>query len=117
MQEEDWPFNVVIDRPFQNVEKIFPTQQKALRELLDNVIKDDVAKKIIVFGSSVNSSCNPWSDIDILIEYNCNKKRSDLKLPKDQAFDIIELEDLDEDLESEINELGVIIYEKRDVIR
>ena len=28
--------------------------------------------KIIIFGSSVTSACNPWSDIDIYIDFGEN---------------------------------------------
>lgn len=37
-------------------------------------------KRIIIFGSSVTSACNPWSDIDVFVELD-----KDARLEKPQT--------------------------------
>ena len=58
----------VFAKPFQNIEKIFPTKQKAVSQMVDLCRTIPNIRKVIVFGSAVTAGCNPWSDIDIYCE-------------------------------------------------
>ncbi|SFI01167.1 Nucleotidyltransferase domain-containing protein [Selenomonas ruminantium] len=55
-------------KPFLNRNRIFPTQQEAVAEMIEVCKKIPNIRKIIIFGSSVTPECNPWSDIDIYFE-------------------------------------------------
>lgn len=67
-------FKVTISDPFLNCEKIYPIQQLRVLSLINNLKKDKAIKKIIIFGSSVTSSCHIDSDLDVYIELERNKK-------------------------------------------
>ena len=60
--------NVLKNLTFDNVRLIFPLKQKAVYEMIQVCKKEPNVRKIIIFGSSVTSACNPWSDIDILVD-------------------------------------------------
>lgn len=104
-----WKF-IVPDGTFQNVNLIFPTQQRDVAVLVQKWSQIKQVKKIIIFGSSVTSACNPWSDIDVYVELT-----EDINLRKPQ-FDVeIDLwtnYDVDNRLMAEIKEKGVIVYER-----
>ena len=105
-------WKICIDEPFENCSRIFPTQQKSVNKLITTFSRDSNVRRIIIFGSSVTSACNPWSDIDIYVELD-----EDRKLPK---YDVEESVDLwtnflvDERLFREIKEHGVEVYERTD---
>lgn len=54
---------------FKNVEFVYPMQRVAVAALIDALTKvDKNITRIIIFGSSVTDYCNPWSDVDALVE-------------------------------------------------
>ncbi len=69
-------FKVVISTPFLNCEKIYPIQQIRILNLINNFKRDKNIKKIIIFGSSITSSCHIDSDLDVYLELANNKKIS-----------------------------------------
>jgi len=58
----------IFAKPYQNITRIFPTQQADVGRMIDVCKNDPNIRKIIIFGSSVTPLCNPWSDIDIYFE-------------------------------------------------
>lgn len=104
-------WKVCVKEPYMNVEKIFPTQQKDVGKVISVWKKDDNIRKIIIFGSSVTSACNPWSDIDIYVEM-LEKKRRPATGIKEVSLDIWTNYDVDEGLLKEIMEKGVVVYER-----
>lgn len=96
--------------PFRNVEYIFPTQQRDVAELIGQWKAVDAVHKIVIFGSSVTSACNPWSDIDVYVELDSevNLKRPHFEVPIDLWTNF----DVDDRLLAEINETGVLVYER-----
>lgn len=51
-----------------NANKIFPTQQRDVKKIIDACSQDSNITKIIIFVSSITSARNPWSDIDVYVE-------------------------------------------------
>lgn len=103
-----WKICIDADKVFQNVELIFPTQQADVSKIVSDFSKIKNVEKIIVFGSSVTSACNPWSDIDLFVQVN-----EEIRLKKPRVGVPIDLWtnfDIDENLMREINETGVVVY-------
>ena len=70
-KSENWKFNkVVSDDAFMSVNRIHPTKQKCVKEIVDAARKDDAVRKIIIFGSSIRYDCDFTSDLDICIDWN-----------------------------------------------
>lgn len=98
----------VCSEPFKNVELIFPTQQKDVYNFIE--LNKEHCKKIVIFGSSVTSLCNPWSDIDVYVELLTETK---IRKPKcDILFDVWDSTQVDDRLLAEIERTGVIVYER-----
>ena len=104
-------WNVVDGCDFYNCSRIFPTQQRDVQNLLDLWRNDSNIKRVIIFGSSVTTACNPWSDIDVFVDI---KEPVDvLKKPECVVnFDIWTNFDVDSRLMSEISDKGVVVYER-----
>lgn len=73
-------FNITINKPFLNCEKIYPIQQLRVMNLINKLKKDKNINKIIVFGSSVANSCHIDSDLDVYLELERNKKATITKI-------------------------------------
>ena len=105
-----WKICVEESKRFKNVEYIFPTQQLDVEKIISNFSLNKGVKKIIIFGSSVTSACNPWSDIDVFVEL---EQETSLKKPRIEVpIDLWTNYDVDDRLMQEINEKGVIVYEQ-----
>ena len=80
-----------------------------------NACRDDGnIKKIVIFGSSVTSACNPWSDIDVYFEMEHDVNKFPVAKNAENAFDKWSNFTVSEELLNEINEKGVVVYERRD---
>lgn len=101
----------IVSDEFLNADRIFPTQQKDVKKLIDVCSRDSNIRKIIIFGSSVTSACNPWSDIDVYFEL-----RHDKKLPvihnQEAVYDKWSNFTVDSVLLQEILKTGVVVYER-----
>lgn len=101
----------VFSEEFLNANRIFPTQQRDVKKFIDVCKLDNNIKKIVIFGSSVTSLCNPWSDIDVYLELE-----HDLRLPSicnpDAVYDKWTNFTVDKTLMDEINKTGVVVYER-----
>lgn len=104
-------WKIVTDDRYLNQERIFPTQQKDVSTLIEHFKKIPEVKQVVIFGSSVTSACNPWSDIDVFLNISeCVQVRAPrLQVPVDLWTNY----DVDDRLLSEIAEKGVIVYERR----
>lgn len=100
----------VFSEPFKNAARIFPTQQKDVCEIIKRYSADSNVKKLIVFGSSITSACNPWSDIDIYVEMEENKNLPPSGV-REVAVDVWTNFTVDKHLYSEIKK-GVTVYER-----
>lgn len=89
----------------KNINKIHPLKQKKVYHLIKNLVNMDFVKRIWIFGSSTNNSCNINSDVDVLVELeNDDFSRDDnivCLIQKNFAkslgsnFDVVFLNDLD----------------------
>lgn len=100
-------------KPFKNINRIFPTQQEDIRQMIEACKKDENIQRIIIFGSSVTSSCNPWSDIDIYFECQTPPKRYPGIKSSTAVFDKWDNFNADATLKQEIKEKGVVVYERQ----
>ena len=116
-------WNICFDKgnvPVKNLELIFPTKQNSAIAIVGYLSNFDFVKKVIIFGSSVKCTCNPWSDVDMYIEFD-KEIELDIKavlrgLRKSASEDVLDVWDTimitpDERLLNEIIETGVVIYE------
>lgn len=93
---------------FKNVELIFPTQQRDVSLLVNSLKDNNNVKKIVIFGSSVTSACNPWSDIDTYVEL---VNEESIRPPKlENPVDLWTNYDVDDRLLHEILETGVVVF-------
>lgn len=63
-------FKKIVDVPGVEIERVFPTQQQAVKQINEALCNDSRVNKIILFGSSVNMRCTIHSDLDVLIFMN-----------------------------------------------
>ncbi|MEI3376346.1 MAG: helix-turn-helix domain-containing protein [Coriobacteriales bacterium] len=101
-------WRVCIDRPFENCNRIYPVQQRKVRELIDDISADPAVKSITVFGSSVTQRCHIGSDVDVYVE--TDDTRSPISMTHDFAFDLWTNHTADERLKDEIARTGVKVY-------
>ena len=101
-----------IPHGFKNVNRIFPTQQSDVKEMIDVCKEDRNVKKIIIFGSSVTSRCNPWSDIDIYYEFEKEPKKYPSTGSATAVFDKWDNFNVNNELLHEIRKNGVVVYER-----
>lgn len=99
-------------KPFLNIKKIFPTKQKYVAQMIDVCKNNPNVKKIIIFGSSITSGCNPWSDIDIYFEMEKEPHSYPTIASHTQAFDKWSNFTASGDLLTEIQKNGVVVYER-----
>lgn len=103
-------------KPSTTVEKHLGLREELLRQIVDVIVQHANPKKIIIYGSRARGDYRATSDIDIAVECDDGKHlirnviddeiRTLLKL------DIVEIGTLSEELRSEIEEEGMVIYEK-----
>lgn len=103
-------WKICIDRPFMNTNKVYPIQQKKVRELIDDITNNSKVNRIIIFGSSVNDNCHIGSDVDIYVETNEEKKLINKQF--DFEYDLWTNNTVDIRLKNEIDRKGVIVYER-----
>lgn len=112
-----WPVTKRVGaRRFMNIERIFPTMQLAVLQLLDNLSDCPEVTRVIVFGSSIRPDCHVWSDLDVYLE-GANRNTTIFTHKTDApAMDIWyesdRLENPQEPLFDEIYATGVVVYEK-----
>lgn len=104
-------WKVCIQEPFNNCEKIYPIQQRKVKEMLDMFSKNSNVLRVIVFGSSVSERCHVGSDVDIYVELSHNQKEL-VSECFDFVYDVWTNFMVDERLLKEIKSKGVIVYER-----
>lgn len=109
-----WNRAVTATYDFQNMSHVFPLMHRAVGDFLHMNRNLSRLSKVIVFGSSVTSACNPWSDVDIYVE-GVERGVDRLELPSCREFDVIYEQDLKHDtgrLRKEIFDKGVVVFER-----
>ena len=103
-----------VAKPFLNINKIFPTQQEAVAEMIEVCKKIPNIRKIIIFGSSVTPRCNPESDIDIYFETVKEMNKWPSIGSHTVVFDKWDNFTVDKNLYDEIMKTGVLVYERQE---
>ena len=101
-------WKICIPDPFENCEKIYPIQQRKVRELIDDISSKDGVRQIVVFGSSVTESCHMGSDVDVFVESDCPDNL--VTRAHDFEFDLWTNNTVDDRLRQEIEAKGVKVY-------
>ena len=101
---------LAVTKPFKNINRIFPTQQADIQKMIEVCKNDKNIKKIIIFGSSVTSECNPWSDIDIYFEFKKEPQMYPTIGSSTAVFDKWDNFNVSKELMKEINDKGVVVY-------
>ena len=101
-------WKVCIDQPFENCEKVYPIQQRKVRELVDDIASHGGINEVRVFGSSVTSQCHMGSDVDIYVD--AADETGLIANPHDFEYDLWTSSSADERLKKEIMAKGVKVY-------
>lgn len=68
--KKGWKFNKIVSDPVaKNIQYINPLKQELVNKIVERAEQDIYVRKIIVFGSSITSRCNPYSDLDLCIDW------------------------------------------------
>lgn len=102
----------IFTKPYLNASRIFPTRQRYIAEMIDACYEDKNIIKAIVFGSSITSACNPWSDIDIYFEQEVESDVLPSIHSDEVVFDKWTNFTCDEKLKAEIEKKGVVFYRR-----
>ncbi len=98
---------------FLNAEYIHPLKQEFVQELQQDFQKDPNVKAAIVFGSSVEFRCSSYSDLDLCIErYDCNRTFHYEAGGPNEAVDLLYADQIGERLCREIEEKGIVVYDR-----
>ena len=108
-QKKEW--RVCIQYPFENCEKIYPIQQKKVKQMINNIKEDSNVEKIVVFGSSVQDTCHMGSDVDFYIVLKQDQKIT-FKETLSFMYDIWTNYTVDSRMYEEITKKGVTVYER-----
>ena len=108
-QKKEW--RVCIQDPFENCEKIYPIQQKKVKQMINNIKEDANVEKIVVFGSSVQDTCHMGSDVDFYIVLKQDRKIL-FKETLSFIYDIWTNYTVDSHMYEEIKKKGVTVYER-----
>ena len=102
-------WRVCVDDPFPNCERIYPIQQRKIKDVLRRVAKDPAVRRVIVFGSSVTQACHVGSDLDVYFEMSEDRlpdlRRLDLECDAWTNYTV------DDRLRNEILQKGVVVYD------
>ena len=101
-----------VTTPFKNIHRIFPTQQAEIAKMIEVCKKLPHIKRIIIFGSSVTTRCNPWSDIDIYFDTEQEMTQFPVVKNTEAVWDKWDTFSVDKTLLNEITSTGVIVYER-----
>lgn len=97
-----------IERPFTNVNRIYPLQQRKVQELLQDLSDCPEVQEVVVFGSSVTPQCHMGSDVDIYVVLA--RDINPIDEAHDFAFDLWTNYTVTPRLLEEIEKKGVKVY-------
>ena len=101
-------WKICIDDPFENCDKVYPIQQRKVRELIDDITACADVREIRIFGSSITERCHIGSDVDIYV--NAGNSNGLINQAHDFEFDLWTNETADDRLKKEIMDKGVKVY-------
>lgn len=104
-------WKVVVDRPFRNCKRLYPVQQRRVRQIIDYLAPNPNVVRITVFGSSVTKRCTVDSDVDLYVELEYDQSHL-IREYMPFLFDLWTNYTVDVRMLREIEKKGVIVYEK-----
>lgn len=110
-----WPVVLEVSSRFTNCNRIFPTMQKDVASIVRYARTDNNINFVIIFGSSVTSLCNNYSDIDVYFDvrdpnwHPTQELYKGITVPLDRWTNY----DVDNILYKEILSTGVKVYERQ----
>lgn len=107
-----WP-NRQASYDYPGVNFIHPLKQKAVEMLIETGKNYPTLRYIIVFGSSTQNRCTPFSDVDVMLSGVADKKFRVKDC--DEVFDILHAEQTSrhEPIWKDILKDGVLVYDAR----
>ena len=106
-------FEVKTGINYKNAQYIHPLKQELVGRYIECFEKDRNIKAAIIFGSSVEFRCNSYSDLDIFIErYNIEKGFRDYPDENMHERDIVYMDAIGERLRKEIEQKGIVIFDR-----
>ena len=98
---------------FLNAEYVHPLKQDLVQELQQDFRKDSNVKAAIVFGSGVEFRCNSYSDLDLCIErYDFDRAFRYEAGKEGEEIDILYADRIGEKLRKEIQEKGIVVFDR-----
>lgn len=103
---------IATTEPYQNINFIFPTKQKAVGKIVRRSREDENIRRVTVFGSATMNRCNLWSDIDLFFEFYREPFRYPSTRGIEEVFDKFNNFSVSKEFWEEIKKDGVIVYER-----
>jgi predicted nucleotidyltransferase len=107
-----WDFPILSGVTFQNANRVHPLMQIRIEKLLQHICKDKNICKLVLYGSSLEFRCNSNSDIDLYIEKYDKDKKLESFPDLDCEVDIITNLSPDSRLYQEIEQTGLLLFER-----
>ena len=78
IDNKNFRFRIVVDHPeAQNIDFIHPLKQPLVNDIIAKAKTDAFVKRVIVFGSAITNRCNPFSDLDVCIDWEGKSHNED----------------------------------------
>lgn len=101
---------------FLHAEYVHPLKQELVQEFQQDFKNDANVKAAIVFGSGVEFGCNSYSDLDLCIErYEPDKAFYYEAAASGEPVDILYADRIGEKLRREIEEKGIVVYDREGI--
>lgn len=107
-------FEITNSKPYKNNDKIHPIHQNDVQKILETLKEYSEVKSVVVFGSSVEETCNYQSDIDIYVELkkDINIKKYNIDTPVDYWTNYT----VCPEILKEIKKKGVVVYDSQNIL-
>lgn len=124
-KSKNWRFKKIVNEDaFMNVNRVHPLKQELVKNIVIEAKKENVVKRIIIFGSSIRYDCDITSDLDICIDWmmDCydekgvllpftKNMRKFISLETKGRADVVNYDYLENTVLEEAVKEGVVVYE------
>ena len=124
-KSRNWRFKKIVNEDaFLNVNRVHPLKQGLVKNIVNEAKKENVVKRIIIFGSSIRYDCDITSDLDICIDWMldcCDENgvllpftknmRKFISLETKGRADVVNYDYLENTVLEEAVKEGVVVYE------
>ena len=123
--QRGWRFHVSIpDSDIRNLCYVHPLKQRLVNQIVLRAKSDESINRIIIFGSAITNRCNPFSDLDLCIDWKLPSHDEDgVFVPETRSMmkfissitqgkaDVLAYDDVDNEMMKQQIDEGVIVYE------